>query len=322
VIDFRYHIVSLIAVFLALGIGVIMGTTVVDDAIVARLEDDIDRGEQRVRSERRERQSLDVKLEKVEQFFLEGKPFLLEDRLAGHTVLLWAPQGIEQKLVQSLTQTLVMAGAEVPGVLWFTEKMDLLATKDKNAQKELAAILGVTTNDAAVFQSTLIEQLASVFTGLPLEGAQETVPVAVGENLSLVHFLLNAGYLAYEHVQVLEEDFNETAFRGEGNLMLIVGSDKSEVGNSEFLVPFSRAMAAGKRTVAVQGNDDNPDFLNELRALPSVRAQMSTVDHVHEDMGAYAMVAALAMTPDQVHAQLGTETSYFSGLLDKVDVTD
>ena len=37
-IDFRYHLVSLIAVFLALGIGVIMGTAVIDRAVVDRLE--------------------------------------------------------------------------------------------------------------------------------------------------------------------------------------------------------------------------------------------------------------------------------------------
>ena len=38
-INFRYHIVSLIAVFLALAIGVIMGSAVIDRAIVNRLED-------------------------------------------------------------------------------------------------------------------------------------------------------------------------------------------------------------------------------------------------------------------------------------------
>ena len=36
-INFRFHIVSLIAVFLALALGIVMGATVVNRAIVDRL---------------------------------------------------------------------------------------------------------------------------------------------------------------------------------------------------------------------------------------------------------------------------------------------
>ena len=36
-INLRYHIVSIVAVFLALGIGVLMGSTIVDRAIVSTL---------------------------------------------------------------------------------------------------------------------------------------------------------------------------------------------------------------------------------------------------------------------------------------------
>lgn len=37
-IDFRYHLVSIVAVFLALGIGVLMGSAVLGENIVANLE--------------------------------------------------------------------------------------------------------------------------------------------------------------------------------------------------------------------------------------------------------------------------------------------
>ncbi len=41
-VNFRFHIVSLIAVFLALGLGILMGSTVVKGAIVDRLDREID----------------------------------------------------------------------------------------------------------------------------------------------------------------------------------------------------------------------------------------------------------------------------------------
>ena len=46
-INFRFHIASLVAVFLALALGVVMGSTVVDRAIVESLRTQIDdvRGE-------------------------------------------------------------------------------------------------------------------------------------------------------------------------------------------------------------------------------------------------------------------------------------
>ena len=38
-INFRYHIISIVAVFLALAVGVVMGSAVIDKAVVQTLED-------------------------------------------------------------------------------------------------------------------------------------------------------------------------------------------------------------------------------------------------------------------------------------------
>ncbi|HYH28079.1 MAG TPA: copper transporter, partial [Actinomycetota bacterium] len=42
-ISFRFHLVSLVAVFLALGLGILAGTTVLDRQIVSQLERQTDR---------------------------------------------------------------------------------------------------------------------------------------------------------------------------------------------------------------------------------------------------------------------------------------
>ena len=44
-INFRYHLISIVAVFLALGIGIVMGSTVIDRAIVDGLQNRIDTAE-------------------------------------------------------------------------------------------------------------------------------------------------------------------------------------------------------------------------------------------------------------------------------------
>ncbi|HZB78913.1 MAG TPA: copper transporter, partial [Actinomycetota bacterium] len=40
-IDFRYHLISIIAVFLALGIGILMGSLVLGENLVDQLERDL-----------------------------------------------------------------------------------------------------------------------------------------------------------------------------------------------------------------------------------------------------------------------------------------
>ena len=40
-INFRFHLVSLVAVFLALGLGILVGSTVIDQGIVNRLDSEI-----------------------------------------------------------------------------------------------------------------------------------------------------------------------------------------------------------------------------------------------------------------------------------------
>ncbi|MSZ30566.1 MAG: copper transporter, partial [Actinobacteria bacterium] len=44
-INFRFHVVSIVAVFLSLALGIMIGSTVVDRAIVASLRNQIERVE-------------------------------------------------------------------------------------------------------------------------------------------------------------------------------------------------------------------------------------------------------------------------------------
>lgn len=57
-IHFRYHLVSLIAVFLALAIGVAMGATVINSAVVDALRSQVSSAERRADNVKRENDQL------------------------------------------------------------------------------------------------------------------------------------------------------------------------------------------------------------------------------------------------------------------------
>src|SRR4029077_16774533 len=54
ILNLRYHVVSLVAVFLALGIGVIMGATVIDRVTVDQLRNRLDSVEKSVSQTRKD----------------------------------------------------------------------------------------------------------------------------------------------------------------------------------------------------------------------------------------------------------------------------
>ena len=57
-INFRFHVVSLVGVFLALALGVVIGSTVIDRAIVDRLSSQIDSIRKRADEQRAENRAL------------------------------------------------------------------------------------------------------------------------------------------------------------------------------------------------------------------------------------------------------------------------
>src|SRR5512132_4402933 len=102
-INFRYHIVSIIAVFLALGVGLLLGTTFLDDALEDQLRGD---------------------LEELEQDLDEQRGARLFDRqLLVQPVLAVAPRGIDDGLVERVHTALDQADADVMGTWWLTDRL-------------------------------------------------------------------------------------------------------------------------------------------------------------------------------------------------------
>ena len=73
-INFRFHLVSLVAVFLALALGVVMGSTVIDRAIVDRLSSQIDSVKKRADAERAENRALRDQMKGLENFIAQSQP--------------------------------------------------------------------------------------------------------------------------------------------------------------------------------------------------------------------------------------------------------
>ena len=124
-INLRYHIVSLVAVFLALALGIVMGSTVIDRAIVDGLRNRVDSVSNRANRIDTENKNLHGQLDMMRSFAEEARDQLVQGRLKGVPVLLVTVQGVDRKPVEAARDALSVAQAIPAGTLLFTNKLRL-----------------------------------------------------------------------------------------------------------------------------------------------------------------------------------------------------
>lgn len=151
-INLRYHIVSITAVFLALGIGVALGSTLIERATVDTLETRLDEQEDRLdetdgqnallRAELERRDAVDAELAEV------GPPRLFAGHLLDVPVTLIAVEGTDEAAVADLRDALAAADASVRGTLWFTDRWADVGDDDVAELREVLG-LGITNAEVA-----------------------------------------------------------------------------------------------------------------------------------------------------------------------------
>ncbi|MBW3548820.1 MAG: copper transporter, partial [Actinobacteria bacterium] len=142
-VNFRYHIISIVAVFLALAVGVVMGSAVIDRAVVGTLREQqaaIGRRIDEVRQENGELQARLVEQEQTsEQLADEGSQRLLSGALTGVPVVVVAVNSTESSALDDVVEVLRTADADYEGTVKLTER---LALTSEEQRRDLARALG------------------------------------------------------------------------------------------------------------------------------------------------------------------------------------
>ena len=167
-INLRYHVVSLVAVFLALGLGVIMGSTVIDRVTVDQLRNQLDRVESSVKQTRKENGQLSGRLRVWDQFADQARDQVLRARLQTVPVLIVGVDGIDHGPVDDLRRQLVNAQATFQGTIWLSSKLRLGSQSDTAG---LATALGVPAEQPDVLRRLAVTKIAAVDRNRPGSGS-------------------------------------------------------------------------------------------------------------------------------------------------------
>lgn len=112
-IDFRYHVVSIVAVFLALALGLFVGSTTLQSTVT----DQLSSAANSVRADNKALESqndgLRGQLKAMQNFDAAAEPDLVRGQLTGQTVAVVSAPGVNGKQRSALVKTLQESGAAV-----------------------------------------------------------------------------------------------------------------------------------------------------------------------------------------------------------------
>ena len=132
-INFRFHLASLIAIFLALALGVVVGAGVIDRGVVDTLNSRLDKVERESDRIRGENNDLRGENGSLADFIDKSQCYAVEGRLATDDVAVVAVRGIDGDSVKRSTDAVKCAGGRVNGVLWLEDKWKLTDGKKNGA---------------------------------------------------------------------------------------------------------------------------------------------------------------------------------------------
>jgi hypothetical protein len=121
VIDFRYHLVSLISVFLALAVGIVLGAGPAREAIGDTLKEQVNALRQEKDDLRADVATKNASIEHRDEFITAVAPELLSGRLAGRTVAIVRLPGVDDATLDSVVDTIGLAGATVTARVQLTD---------------------------------------------------------------------------------------------------------------------------------------------------------------------------------------------------------
>jgi hypothetical protein len=160
-INFRYHIVSITAVFLALGIGTALGSTFLDRYTVDLLDRNISSAEARIKATDAENGRLQTQVDDAEardrELLASGAPQLLDQQLTDVPVLAVVAAGVDGATVDTVEQVLAATGADLRGSLVLTDKLSF----DDGVDDDLADDLGLQDPDVDELRDAVEDQLAN-----------------------------------------------------------------------------------------------------------------------------------------------------------------
>lgn len=286
VVSLRYHIVSLSAVFLALALGVVLGSTAISDRLLAGLNSDRAQLQRQVSDLRGENHAVRAQLAEADSFDQAVGPRVVRGVLAGHRVVVITTADAVPADRDALTALLGQAGATVTGQLQLTDAFSDPARADQLSELTARLLPAGVQLPTAADPGTLAGGLLGTLLLVDPRGGGS--PPSTAETTAVLAGLGDGGFVRAEgRIQpaqlavVLTGDGGGNGRAGRAEVMARFAAQLDRAGSGAVLAGRPGA-AAGGGPIAV------------VRADTATTEMLSTIDDTSTAAGRVVTVLALA----------------------------
>ncbi|MFI7601179.1 copper transporter [Actinoplanes sp. NPDC049681] len=276
-INFRYHVVSLTAVFLALAIGLVVGTAALNGPVVDTLKDRVDALSKDNGNYREQANQYREELGRTQEFATELSPALLNGKLAGRKlVVVVLPGG--KDYADGVSSMLKVAGATITGQVTVQDKffdpanaIELLGLAERASRPTVSAE-GLPLNSDGVETSSALLARALL----------EKAPAVAEQDLTAV---LTA-YTEPGYIGVSDE-----MAPGAEAAVLVSGLppvDRDAGKKNQNAVTLTNQFSKAKPVVVAGNAIGEGNLVSEVRGDPTLVKEVSTVDNVTTAQGQLA----------------------------------
>ncbi|PRY19573.1 copper transporter [Pseudosporangium ferrugineum] len=291
-INFRYHVVSLTAVFLALAIGLVVGTAALNGPVVDTLKDRVDALSKDNSNYREQASQYRDELNRGQDFATQVSPGLLNGKLTGRKlVVVVLPSG--KDYADGVTSMLEVAGATITGRVTLQDKffdppnaLELLGLAERAARPTVSAE-GLPLNSDGVETSSALLALALL----------QKVPAVDEQDLTAV---LTA-YTEPGYLQVSDD-----VVPGAEAAVVVSGLppvDRDAAKKNQNAVTVVAQFSRNKPVIVAGNGIGEGNLVSEVRGDPTLVSKVSTVDNVSTTQGQLA--TALTVVERVVAAKVG-----------------
>ncbi|PUA79224.1 copper transporter [Nocardioides currus] len=275
-ITFRHFLTSLVAVFLALAVGIVLGggplsdVTSSDPAPAAVTEDG----------------SADPAAVYADGFAGAVGPALTSGKLAERGVAVVTAPGVNEETLTALAEQVSAAGGSITGRFSLTDAM--VAPEQKSLVDTLGSQLMTQQGKEIAADATTYDRIGQLLgIAIATTAAEGDAPSA--KQKAVIDSLLGADLVG----------FDGTVARRAPLVLLVLGSEPAADGGDAILAALATGLSRAAAGVVVAGTvaDGGEGQVGRLRAEP-VSAQVATVDGIDTAAGRVTTVLTLARAMD------------------------
>ena len=295
-INFRYHVVSLTAVFLALAIGLVVGTAALNGPVADSLKERVNGLSKDNQLMRQAVNNMQEELAREEEFAAEMAEVVLPGKLAGKRVLVVSlPTGRDH--TENVVRMIQLAGADVTGRIDLQDKF--IDPDNSNELLELAVDAARPTNAPTgdlPGNGHGVETSSALLASVLLDRSPGATPVSEADRRAVLAAYTNANYLTTE----------EKVTASAEAVVVVSGQpyvDKDSARKDESVVKVAEQFDRTGALVVAGNGSASGNLVAVVRGDPVLAQSVSTVDNANTVQG--QLVTSLALVQQLTEKKAG-----------------